>query len=515
MDTGWLAVLAGTGSGLTSLMAARVPWLAWVALAPLGAVVLWAAPLPAALAGAIAGASCGTGMVWDRTLRALAPLQIGTHATSWGVGYGAAAWLMPNDVPWWLLVVLPSTAVLVLIPIRLMGAPRWVSNPLACTQERWLVVIHAARRGGDLVITAMLALASAAVVLSGLSLVAGSASALAAAAGAAVLVWAILAWGALGLRRAIGRIGRGGSLRVAAVVADGPPPVDGEPAGLWPIESPGYRDVEAAVRRYRPHIDDAVGQGAEILVLPEVGVWVDAVSRERWIEAVTAWARSHRVAIVAPFFDASVPKNQLVVVDDRGPIVEHEKQHPAPRWEPGRERRMAPGPHWVRTRGRLVPISAVICVDLDYGDLVRPVRRAGGVLVAPSNDWPGGFDALHHRTAVWSAVMTGVPTVRATGQGISAVFDGAGRVLASRSSADGPVVLVADAPLAAPVAAGEVGGPEEGVGFAEARGPLHGLRHICYPAPDFGPGDAAGGASSHQPLDNAHRRAVGRDDPLR
>jgi apolipoprotein N-acyltransferase len=93
------------------------------------------------------------------------------------------------------------------------------------------------------------------------------------------------------------------------------------------------------------------------------------------------------------------------------------------------------------------PVSAVTCVDLDYSDLVRSVARAGGVLTVPANDWKEIF-AMHHRSAVWSAVMTGVPVVRSAGHGISAVYNAAGRVVAQANSLDGPVALVADVPPA-------------------------------------------------------------------
>jgi apolipoprotein N-acyltransferase len=71
----------------------------------------------------------------------------------------------------------------------------------------------------------------------------------------------------------------------------------------------------------------------------------------------------------------------------------------------------------------------------------------GGVLCIPANDWPD-IEKLHHQTAVWSAVMSGVPIVRATGHGISSICDGAGRVLSQQSSLAGPVLLMADVPLA-------------------------------------------------------------------
>ena len=119
--------------------------------------------------------------------------------------------------------------------------------------------------------------------------------------------------------------------------------------------------------------------------------------------------------------------------------------------EPKPTLRTPPGPHHVKTRARTLPLSTVICVDLDYADVIGAAKQAGGVLHAPSNDWPI-FERMHHRTAVWAAAMSGVPVLRSTGHGISSVRDGAGRVLASQSSLTGPVTLVVDVPLAAPKA---------------------------------------------------------------
>jgi apolipoprotein N-acyltransferase len=102
-----------------------------------------------------------------------------------------------------------------------------------------------------------------------------------------------------------------------------------------------------------------------------------------------------------------------------------------------------PGPHRLE---RGWPISTVICVDLDYADLIAPVRTAGGLLVVPANDWVG-FDELHDRSAVWAAVLTETTVLRATGHGICSVRDGAGQLLARASSLDRPTVLVVDAPL--------------------------------------------------------------------
>jgi predicted amidohydrolase len=449
MSAWWLAAMAGVVTGAGIFGGRRAPWLGWVALAPLGAVVALGTPAHAALAGAVAGALAGGAPVWDRTMRRIIPMAVGLGAVTWAGAFAVATWVVPADAPEWLVVALPVTTVAVLLPPRWVGAPRWASNPIACTQERVLTVVHAARLGGDLLIAALLGVSAAALVLVALALV-GETVAHEAIVVPVLLVASALAYGAWRFRAAVRRMEASPSVRLAAVVVDGPPPAGAAPTGVWPLESPAYRDVEATVRRYEPHVARAVREGAAIVVLPEVGVFVDASSRARWIDAVRAWAREHKVAIVAPYFEGSVPKNELVVVDEGGVVTRYEKQHPARGLEPAREERMTPGPHAVRAGGRTIPLSAVLCVDLDYPDLLAPVRAAGGVLAVPSNDWPGGFDLMHHETAVWSAAMAGVTTVRATGHGISAVFDGAGRVLAQRSSAHGPVVLVTDAPLSAP-----------------------------------------------------------------
>lgn len=109
--------------------------------------------------------------------------------------------------------------------------------------------------------------------------------------------------------------------------------------------------------------------------------------------------------------------------------------------------RTFPGPYHVVTRSRTLPLSTVICVDLDYADLIATARRVGGVLNVPANDWPI-FERMHHRTAVWSAAISGVPILRCAGHGTSSVYDGAGRVIATRNNLSGPSVLVADVPLA-------------------------------------------------------------------
>lgn len=438
-----LALTLGLASGFLSLLSLRLPVLGWIAFAPLGVAVFECSPAGAALAGAVAGALANGREVADRNMRAFGILASAISAATWAAGFGLAARIAPAE-PVWMPLVLPLTVVLVHLPLRFAGAPGWHNNPIGQAQARFASVVHTSKLGGDLTPTALLALCSASVAM---LLIQPAPSTAFVFGGCFLVVGGMLAFGRRSFEAASRRCEKAPTVRVAAVVVNGPPPT-GRVSGTWPIESPAYREVEATLARYRPHVQTAALQGAELVLLPEVCVTVDRHSRQRFMEGVGGLARANEVVLVAPFFDASIPKNELVVVDSSGSVVaRYEKQHPVAHVEGKRERRMDPGPVPVRVRNREITLSTVLCVDLDYRDLVAPVHRAGGILLAPSNDWPV-FDELHHRSAIWSAVATGVSVVRATGWGISAAYDGAGRVLSQASSHEGPVVLTVDVPLA-------------------------------------------------------------------
>ncbi|MGE0787260.1 MAG: nitrilase-related carbon-nitrogen hydrolase [Sandaracinaceae bacterium] len=439
-----IALLAGLAGGALSVRARTTPLLGWVALAPLG-VALRDCGAAAGITAALTLAAAVVAPCWTQTMRRLAPRALAPTVLSAAVGGVVAGWLLQDRAGAWLYVALPCVALLATQPLRWLGAPRWIANPLACTQEPWRAVVHVARAGDDRAVTALLAVAGASIAL---ALPIPVVEPIAAASGALFVVVA-LGLGFLAMRHAERRVDRAPRVRVAAVVSDVPPPSGAPMNAYWPIQSPQYRDVALARSRYAPLIRDAASRGVELVVLPEVAVTLDTPRREEWIEVARDWAREHAITIVAPFFElrpsGAASVNTLRVLDPDGAESTYDKQHVEPGVEPpasrDRARRAHPSAH------RAWPLHTVICVDLDYPDLVRPVRDGGGLLAAPANDWLDGFEEVHHRTAIWAAVCSGVSVVRATGHGISSVIDAAGRTLARACSRGEPVVLVVDAPL--------------------------------------------------------------------
>lgn len=440
-----LAVSLGLLTSVLMLWANRWAALAWIALVPLGCAMALSPPGAAAVAGAVAPVFVVAPTLPTSTLRRLLLLGTSLNMVTWAALAAAIAHVWPDGEVTWALLAVPLFVVLSVLPLRLVGAPRSANNPLARTQENWLPVVHIARLGSDLVVTATLGLCSGIVTVLLLQMAGfgeGSGGSWFTAALATVVLSLLIGYGHMSYRRVKATLAERAKLRVAAVVYDGAPPTK-KHDGMWPHRSAEYAEVNAAIERYGAAVKEALGQGAEVVVLPEVAVRVSRDSLKVWIGAVTKWADQHGVVIVAPYFDVERSGNELVMVGAPGVLARYSKQHPAP-IEAKRLERMLPGE--VNVGGHAV--STVICVDLDYNDWITSVAQRGGVLTVPSNDWPG-YDELHHRTAVWAAVMSGTSVLRSTAHGISAAFDGAGHVLAAKSSLGDVrrVVLVVDVPV--------------------------------------------------------------------
>lgn len=439
-----LAVELGITSGLVALAARRAPILGWLALSPLG-LALSSCGGWAALAGAVTGAILHGSVTLTQPAR-LRPLGFVFGAMGWGLATGILGILIERLRPSPFLsegALLIGALVLVpylsTLPMRRAGAPRWIHAALACTQEPWPVVIRTGWYGGDATVTGLLSLSASIPCLLG----PGPTFAPWLVALPVTIIASALVIAARALARARRAIAKQPRLRVAAVVVNGAPPNGAPVDGLWPLRCPDYRSVVETAARYEAPVARAAREGARLIVLPEVAVLAEGDQVEEWLTTVGRWAKDLDVAIVAPHFDPQIPTNTLTVIEPSGRRLWHDKQHPAPGLEPPPRERQAPGPHRLEQG---LTLSTVICVDLDYPDLIPPVRAAGGLLAVPANDWPG-FADLHDRTAVWAAVLSETTVLRATGHGLCSVRDGAGRLLAQASSLAGPTVLVVDAPL--------------------------------------------------------------------
>jgi apolipoprotein N-acyltransferase len=191
----------------------------------------------------------------------------------------------------------------------------------------------------------------------------------------------------------------------------------------------------AVVAAYARRVDDLAGQGAQVVVLPEkfVGVtpaYVDAV-RDTLAEA----ARAHRVWVVAGLNRIEGPprRNVALVLDPRGEVaMEYDKVHLLRPFENGY--RVGRAPATIRTSEGTWGIA--ICRDLMFKDVGRANARAGaGLLLVPAWDFVAD-GRLASRVAAMRAVEGGFAVARAAQEGLVAVSDDRGRILAEAATSD-------------------------------------------------------------------------------
>ena len=122
--------VGGTTSTTNNVMTTTLlPLVGWCALLPLALLGLLRSPVEAGLAAALVGGLASAASVWSRTLRPLLPLTAAASAVSWGVTVALAAWLATGS---WLVVAFPLAVVAALIPLRLLGAPRFGEQSPSC-----------------------------------------------------------------------------------------------------------------------------------------------------------------------------------------------------------------------------------------------------------------------------------------------------------------------------------------------------------------------------------------------
>lgn len=168
-------------------------------------------------------------------------------------------------------------------------------------------------------------------------------------------------------------------------------------------------------------------RGARIVVLQEgAGIGYGDQVEQLLINAA-ALAKEQQIYIVLPTvsFGAAQAENVVRIIDPSGAVVLEHIKYGGNQFEGS-----VKGDGILRTvdtpYGRL---SAIICWDADFPDIIRQAgAQQVDVLFVPSNDWLAVKD-IHAGMAIFRAVENGLAIYRQTGQGVSVVTDGYGRVI--------------------------------------------------------------------------------------
>ncbi len=189
--------------------------------------------------------------------------------------------------------------------------------------------------------------------------------------------------------------------------------------------------------------------GAKVVLWNEVAMFVEH-DASGVVSRAQALARQESIYLVVPLYitypgTGKLDVNKLVLIDPQGEIVLDYLKFGSAALEgiqPGNQILSA-----VETP--FGTLSAVICRDLDFPEVIRQAGRNGTqVLLAPSFDWYA-IDPFHSRNAVMRAVENGVSLVRQVADGYSVATDAYGRVVAATDHfASQERVIVAEVPAA-------------------------------------------------------------------
>ena len=217
----------------------------------------------------------------------------------------------------------------------------------------------------------------------------------------------------------------------------------------WTYEEVGIpwgmdgRPDEQLQRVLGPFLHEAAAAGAEIVVAPEAAFRVEAGERDAFLQGASHLAATAEVTLVVGYFDARRDTNQAVVLGPDGTLEgEYRKSHLIA----GMEDYLAGDGTLVTAREG--SLGVMICQDDNFRDLGRRYGQLGVQMVAiPTNDWREVKD-FHLQNTTLRAADSGFAVIRGATNGISAVIDSRGRVLAHRDHVeDGAGLVVADLAL--------------------------------------------------------------------
>lgn len=211
--------------------------------------------------------------------------------------------------------------------------------------------------------------------------------------------------------------------------------------------------LTATVDQMLARSETALRGGAEIVAWQESSAWVLEEDKPAVLERAAALAKRYKaylqVSIEVFTRTPSLPylRNQSILIDPTGQVLwTYDKTHPAP-YDEAFVTISGPGklPLVDTPYGRW---STAICYDTYYPALIRQAgKNNADILFAPTNDvHPYADSAL--AMADYRAIENGFSMIRPTGNGLSAVIDPQGRLLASQDYiANSSGIMLASLPV--------------------------------------------------------------------
>lgn len=213
---------------------------------------------------------------------------------------------------------------------------------------------------------------------------------------------------------------------------------------------PGHQDTpESQQQRFRALAEQArlaAGEGAELIVMPELGLGFDPrVSHTEEFRNLAGETGAY-LLIGYGLEDPAGWRNEMVMLSPDGMFHEvYGKNHPT---SPGEPRIISSGKYPVYNVDG-APVATLICNDVHYTDVTRRLALNGARLIAvPTLEGPG--IALEQvAQSVMRAAENRVAIVKADVAYASAIIDPYGRIVALRNGAPGGAAfaLVAEVPL--------------------------------------------------------------------
>lgn len=191
---------------------------------------------------------------------------------------------------------------------------------------------------------------------------------------------------------------------------------------------------------YAQQIEAAAAKGAQVVVLPEKFIDVDASALpdlQRRLQKIATGSKVELVAGLTVFGDHGKDYNRALVLHPAGGVpVSYDKHHLIPGIEP-----YEPGDHLALTG----TWGVLICKDLDFPALSRQYgKKKADLLLVPALDFDNdGW--LHSRHAILRGIENGIPIARNGSQGQLTLSDSYGRVTSEAAApTGGNVTLLGD-----------------------------------------------------------------------